>query len=260
MYFYKTKEELLKTKEIALPQKQLQAFILDLNTRLKMNKFHGYYFDRACAGNENMKSICDIWGTFTCQGRWDKDKCLYHPPHSINPYISREARIIFQTWNLDHNKERSRSIIPAIRTALRASCDNSYDCNRFDDGRGRNVENGKICRPLNGQIVAFSSEIVLGGQSVVLMNQNANTQKIVAHDRNVVDANTKDQNVTFVSRDQKVENQNVKNAVPLGNVNLDVKAIYDDLFTVANLKLVHIVCHDKGAHGTRIAGPYFVLN
>lgn len=250
MYFYKTKEELLKTNEIALPQKQLQALILDLHTRLKMNKFHGYYFDRACAGNENMKSICDIWGTFTCQGRWDKDKCLYHPPHSINPYVSREARIIFQTWNLDHNKERSRSIIPAIRTALCACRSDSYDCHRFDDGRGRNVENGKICRPLNGQVVVFRSEEAL---DVVLVRQNESKKKIVVHDQGEVVENTKNQNVTYISRDQ-----NVKSVVPFGNVNLDVNAIYEDLFTVANLKLVHIVCHDKGAHSTRLAGPYFV--
>lgn len=260
MYFYKTKEELLKTNEIALPQKQLQALILDLNTRLKMNKFHGYYFDRACAGNENMKSICDIWGTFTCQGRWDKDKCLYHPPHSINPYVSREARIIFQTWNLDHNKERSRSITPAIRSALRACGADSYDYHRFVDGRGRNVENGKICGPLKGQIVLFGSDKVLDGQNVILVRQNENKEKIVVRDRDEIDENIKDQIVTYVSRDQNVENQNVKGIVSFGNVNLDVKAIYDDLFTVANLKLVHIVCHDKGAHGTRVAGPYFTSN
>lgn len=236
MYYYKTKEELLKTKEIALPQKQLQSLILDLHNRLKMNHFHGYYFDRACSGNENMKSICDIWGTFTCQGRWDKEKCLYHPAHSINPYVSREARIIFQTWNLDHNKERTRSIIPAIRSALRA-CGSACGCGDCtDDGCSRNEKNEKIRQSLNDQNV-------INGLNVV------HKDKV---DRNVID-----KNVSEVGCNIKNARRNI---IPIENLCLDVKGIYDDLFTTNNLKLVHIVCHDKGVHGTRKAGPYLVLN
>lgn len=233
MYYYKTKEELLKTKDIAIPQNQLQTLILDLHNRLKMNKFHGYYFDRACVGNENMKSICDVEGTFTCQGRWDKDKCLYHSAHSINPYISREARIIFQTWNLDHNKERSRSIIPAIRVALRASCGNNDDCVCSDNDCDRKIENGKVCRSLKGHIVPVN------GRNVVINGQNIGA--LIA--RNVVI----DQNV---ASDEKI--------IEDVNKRIDIKSIYDDLFTTSNLKLVHIVCHDKGAHGTRTAGPYLL--
>lgn len=29
---------------------------------------------------------------------------------------------------------------------------------------------------------------------------------------------------------------------------MDLFEIYDNLFTVKNLRLVHIVCHDKGSH------------
>lgn len=255
MYFYKTKQELLKANDIALPQKQLQSLILALKTRLELNKFHGYYFDRACAGNENMKSICDIRGTFTCQGRWDKDRCLYHPAHSINPYVSREARIIFQTWNLDHNKERSRSIIPAIRAALRTCGDRCRDRDRSDDGCRRNVENGKICRPLSVLVDTFNGKITPNGQKVDLFEQiHVKNDKISSDNRNVVNSD----------RENVVEDDNNvvfdKNVVADEKINLDVKTIYDDLFTLNNLKLVHIVCHDKGAHGTMKAGPYFVLN
>ncbi|KAJ8978256.1 hypothetical protein NQ317_012614 [Molorchus minor] len=182
MYFYKTKEELQKTKD--LPQAQLQSLINDLRHRLKLNKYHGCYFDRTRSGDENMKSICDRAGWFTCDGRWDKQWCLYNPPHRINPYSSREARIIFQTWNLDHGRERSRSIIPAIVGALRALGDPSAD-------------NGKV--------------------------------RTNFHDDNSI-----------------------------SKVSVDVKGIYNDLFTVNNLKFVHIVCHDKGAHITLKAGPYFI--
>lgn len=239
MYYYKTKEELLKTSDtIAVPQHQLQKLLLDLQTRLKSNKFHGYYFDRACSGDENMKSICDVRGTFTCEGRWDKEKCLYHPAHSINPYVSREARIIFQTWNLDHNKERTRSIIPAIRIALRACYGTDVDRDSAEDVRERIAVNGKIDRPLNG---LYDQQQILG--ELVMKQNNAN--RVVSIEKSIVDGDVDNGKV-------------VKVVIP--KFRLDVKGIYDDLFTTANLKLVHIVCHDKGAHGTRKAGPYFVVN
>lgn len=167
-YYYKTKEELLKTKDV--PQDNIIYLINELNTRLKNVKYFGCYFDRkASIGDTQLKSLCDQDGIFTCQGRWDKEMCLYTPAHQINPYTSREERIIFQTWNLDHLKERSRSIIPAIFESLR--------------------EDSKII-----------------------------TEK--------------------------------------GKTFIDVKSIFNDLFTTNNLKFVHIVCHDKGAHLTKTAGPY----
>lgn len=255
MYFYKTKDE-LKTNEIPLPQKQLQALILDLHNTLKMNKFHGYYFDRACAGNENMKSICDDRGTFICQGRWDKVNCLYQPAHSINPYVSREARIIFQTWNLDHNKERSRSIIPAILTALRVCGSINYNSMCSVDRCDRNFHNGDICRSLNGQQNIIHSENVLIGQNVIL-SSNKKKGKIVYN--NVFDCfNVK----RTTNPDQNSNGSEKVNSLitSFENVQLDVKGIYDDLFTTSNLRLVHIICHDKGAHKSMKAGPYVFLN
>ncbi|CAG9812597.1 unnamed protein product [Phaedon cochleariae] len=180
-YFYKTKDELNK-KDV--PRNALRELITELDSKLKLNKYLGYYFNRANAGDENMKSICDQNGNFQCQGRWDKEQCLYHPSHSINPYASREARIVFQTWNLDHNKERSRSIIPAVCAAL---------------------------------------------HSVGRLSGNDKVRKLLDH-------------VGDVHADKC----------------LDVKSIFNDLFTVNNLKFVHIVCHDKGAHVHAKAGPYLL--
>lgn len=169
-YYYKTKDELLKSKDI--PLARVMCLLNDLQSRLKTVRYFGCYFDRsACMGDGYLKSICDEKGEFACQGRWDKEVCLYNPIHKINPYTSREERIIFQTWNLDHLKERSRSVIPAIYQAL-------------------------------------------------------------------------------------------KNEVNYKNIELDsyidVKSIFNDLFTLKNLKFVHIVCHDKGAHFSKTAGPYFL--
>lgn len=156
-YYYKTRDELLRSNGV--PQTRTLALLDDLNCRLKNARFFGCYFDRSAPEGR----ICDGEGDFACQGRWDRDACLYGTAHRINPYTSREERIIFQTWNLDHQKERSRAVVPAIREALQ-------------------VEDGS----------------------------------------------------------------------------LDVKAIFGDLFTLKNLKFVHVVCHDKGAHFSKSAGPYLL--
>ncbi|ERL84705.1 hypothetical protein D910_02130 [Dendroctonus ponderosae] len=168
-YYYKTRDDLLHTTH--LPADKLNALLSDLQTKLKLNKYHGYLFDRhATAGNSNLKPLCNSIGMFYCDGRWDKEGCLYVPQHSINPYTSREERIIFQTWNLDHQIERSRSIIPTIRRSL--------------------LQMEKI----------------------------------------------------------------FDDSLP----SIDVKSIYNDLFTTNNLKIVHIVCHDKGAHVTKKVSSYLV--
>ncbi|XP_066139556.1 DNA fragmentation factor subunit beta [Euwallacea fornicatus] len=168
-YYYKTKEDLLHATH--LPADKLNALLTELQTKLKLNKYNGHLFDRhAAIGNSNLKPLCDSMGKFYCDGRWDKRACLYVPKHSINPYTSREERIIFQTWNLDHRIERSRSVIPNISKALLSV----------------------------GQMIYKEED------------------------------------------------------------SLDIKAIYNDLFTVANLRLVHIICHDKRAHVTRKAGSYLI--
>lgn len=167
-YYYKTKSDLREKKDV--PQDKLVYILNELQSRLKTVKYFGCYFDRnASIGDANLKSICNQNGDFTCQGRWDKDSCLYTPVHQINPYTSREERIIFQTWNLDHSKERSRSIVPAIVGALK---EDSKDIKFKDD------------------------------------------------------------------------------------TNINVKGIFNDLFSTRNLKFVHIVCHDKSAHFSKAAGPY----
>ncbi|XP_072395922.1 DNA fragmentation factor subunit beta [Diabrotica undecimpunctata] len=186
-YYYRTKDEIGNRKDV--PQTAVRELFLEIEARLKLNKYHGYYFNRANSGNsDDMKSICDRQGTFQCQGRWDKEQCLYSPTHSINPYLSRESRIIFQTWNLDHNKERSRSVIPAVCAALRSS-----------------------------HPAAAHAEIRRIHVDLDLAKKGKHR-----------------------------------------NVCLDIKGIYNDLFTLNNLKFVHIVCHDKGAHVSAKAGPYLL--
>lgn len=165
-YYYRTRDELsarVRTTggsggdRIVVLQMLLQA----LQKKLRAHRYNGGYLDRSATGER----LCDAGGEFVCGGRWDRERCTYAPPHAINPYASREERIVFGTWNLDHRIERTRSIVPAIVYLLRTFCE-----------------------------------------------ETTSARLNIIHKY------------------------------------VDVDTIYAHLFTTENLKLVHIVCHDKGAH------------
>ena len=58
-------------------------------------------------------------GLFWCEGRYDQTSCRFNSRHTINPYQSYEARILFSTWNLDHLVERSRTVVPGLVRAVK---------------------------------------------------------------------------------------------------------------------------------------------
>ena len=156
-YFYKTREELRKLSKTRLKKGQqfeyLEEFLRELQTKLKDYSYFGCFFDRTFQDKDTrLRSICDSNGVFMCEGLWNKEGCLYVPVHMINPYMNREQRLLFQMWNLDHQIERSRTIIPAVLSVIEK------------------------------------------------------------------------------------------------NFDIDTELVFDDLFTLNNLKLVHIICHDKGSH------------
>lgn len=122
-------------------------------------------------------SLCDAHGEFRCHGSWNIDACKY-AGHRINPYASRENVVLFQVWNLDHQIEITRSVIPSLLA----------DVMRIAEGRA-------ICRK---------------------HNKPAKTVSIVKY--------------------------------------------FLELFTMHNLKLVHIVCHDKGCHSLRSTGTIICVN
>lgn len=64
---------------------------------LKEKDYFGSYFVRH---GDNTTRLCCEKGWFECQGKYNMDVCIKH--HKINPYGSKESRILFSTWNLDH--------------------------------------------------------------------------------------------------------------------------------------------------------------
>ncbi|XP_028266524.1 DNA fragmentation factor subunit beta [Parambassis ranga] len=93
---------------------------------LKAAKYNGCYFDRM---EKEPDRLCTKEGWFTCQGSYDQTVCP--SLHSINPYSSRESRIIFSTWNLDHRVEKKRTIIPALVDALQNHKSTDVNLNYF---------------------------------------------------------------------------------------------------------------------------------
>lgn len=85
--------------------KHLDQVFNEFYAGLKRDDFFGGYFDRL---DQSGKSLCDKMGEFSCQGLWNKDACSYignelvNSDHKINPYASKESRVIFSMWNLDH--------------------------------------------------------------------------------------------------------------------------------------------------------------
>ncbi|XP_008411318.1 DNA fragmentation factor subunit beta [Poecilia reticulata] len=93
---------------------------------LKNEKYNGKYFDRT---EKESGRLCTKEGWFTCQGSFEQKLC--QSLHSINPYGSRESRIVFSTWNLDHRIEKKRAIIPALLEALQTHKTADINLNYF---------------------------------------------------------------------------------------------------------------------------------
>ncbi|KAG7226932.1 hypothetical protein INR49_022227 [Caranx melampygus] len=94
----KVKAELLKTTS-------------SLAEMLRADRYNGSYFSRT---EKERDRLCT--GRGGSPGSFDQSMC--ESLHSINPYGSRESRIVFSTWNLDHRIEKKRTIIPALLEAL----------------------------------------------------------------------------------------------------------------------------------------------
>lgn len=116
-------------------------------------------------------SLCNELGEFRCYGIWSDDVCKYET-HLINPYASRENVILFQVWNLDHQIEITRTIIPSI--------------------------------------LADAKRIAIDAAMCEKHKRTAKSVSIIKY--------------------------------------------FKELFTVDNLRLVHIVCHDKAAHPLKSNG------
>ncbi|XP_049280683.1 DNA fragmentation factor subunit beta [Anopheles funestus] len=208
-YFYKTKDELTKCSMYrASPMaRELIDEMLELFRQLLVGfDYFSCMFDRSCQRRLELKpdntddadepdaqrippkrlkllvqnslgsncqidrynvALCSEMGDFRCMGVWKDERCRY-VSHRINPYASRENLILFQVWNLDHQIEISRTVLPSILDNVERMVSRESDA---------------ICK---------------------LHRRKGKTLSVITY--------------------------------------------FLELFTLSNLKLVHIVCHDKTVH------------
>uniref|UniRef100_A0A182VTZ2 CIDE-N domain-containing protein n=1 Tax=Anopheles minimus TaxID=112268 RepID=A0A182VTZ2_9DIPT len=207
-YFYKTKDELTKCSMYrASPMaRELIDEMLELFRQLLVGfDYFSCMFDRSCQRRLEVKpdstdadepdaqrippkrlkllvqnslgsncqidrynaALCSELGDFRCMGVWKDERCRY-VSHRINPYASRENLILFQVWNLDHQIEISRTVLPSILDNVERMVSREGDA---------------ICK---------------------LHRRKGKTLSVITY--------------------------------------------FLELFTLSNLKLVHIVCHDKTVH------------
>lgn len=69
-------------------------------------------------------SLCTDLGDFYCQGTYSDKSNDCALQHTINPYASRENLILFQVWNLDHQIELCRTILPSLLANVKDLVDN----------------------------------------------------------------------------------------------------------------------------------------
>ncbi|KAK3895155.1 hypothetical protein Pcinc_001121 [Petrolisthes cinctipes] len=110
-YFQHTRQELLADTPHDHPH--ITNAITFFRHHLHKTRHNSSYFDRSASDSER---LCDDKGFFSCEGPYDQHTCP--SLHFINPYTSREARIIFSTWNLDHVIEKSRTVLPTLKASL----------------------------------------------------------------------------------------------------------------------------------------------
>ncbi|XP_030377310.1 DNA fragmentation factor subunit beta [Scaptodrosophila lebanonensis] len=91
---------------VSVPNKRLRQIIKDYTVRHQIL-------------DEWSVSLCTNLGDFYCQGAYSDNGNNCALQHTINPYASRENLILFQVWNLDHQIELSRTILPALVANVR---------------------------------------------------------------------------------------------------------------------------------------------
>ena len=78
-------------------RKKLLAILDNFRAELKTVHHFEDIFDRSSDADCR---ICDEEGWFHCEGPYNENSCRKY--HTINPYATRDCRVFFKTWNLDH--------------------------------------------------------------------------------------------------------------------------------------------------------------
>ncbi|EDO49838.1 predicted protein [Nematostella vectensis] len=107
--YFSTAKEYIEKEGSKRSKPLLLAALSNFQQQLKKDHYFGSYFVRSACESQR---LCCSDGWFNCMGKFDSSHCT--KLHKINPYGSKEGRVLFSTWNLDHVIEKSREILPSM--------------------------------------------------------------------------------------------------------------------------------------------------
>ncbi|XP_078050788.1 DNA fragmentation factor-related protein 4 [Augochlora pura] len=231
-YLYKTIEQIKSSETFAndhRARKQLLYAIAFFKMQLKQDHYFGHYFDRTRAAIEPGDSV-DERDSATC---YDHCPCrlnelensayfrLFGTTSCVDGAAKKKAKL--NSRSEEEEEEVAEEDCPyTVRTKERQPC--VAMCDRKGEFRCSGVWNADSCSYGDRhKINPYRSR-----EELILFSTWNFDHKI-------------ERSRTLVPQLLKLLSQGVAKEE-------DILELYDNLFTAKNLRLVHIVCHDKGAH------------
>ncbi|XP_015430361.1 PREDICTED: DNA fragmentation factor subunit beta [Dufourea novaeangliae] len=229
-YLYKTIDQIKSSETFAndhTARKQLLYAIAFFKMQLKEDHYFGYYFDRSRATIASTESVDER----------DSSTCYDHCPCRLSRLDDSTYFRLFGATHLscvDGPMKRSNSNSRTeeedaendcpykVRTKERATC--VAICDNKGEFRCGGVWNADNC--------AYGDRHRINpyrSREELILFSTWNLDHVIERSR------------TLIPQFLKLSSQGSAREE-------DIFALYDNLFTVKNLRLVHIVCHDKGTH------------
>ncbi|XP_033335288.2 DNA fragmentation factor-related protein 4 [Megalopta genalis] len=230
-YLYKTIDQIKSSETFAndhRARKQLLYAITFFKMQLKQDHYFGHYFDRTraaieSAGNVDERDSATCYEHCPCRLSQLEDSAYFRlfgttDASCVDGAAKKKAKL-----NSRSEEEEAQDDCPyVIRTKERQPC--VAICDRKGEFRCSGVWNADICAYGDRhRINPYRSR-----EELVLFSTWNFDHKI-------------ERSRTLVPQLLQLLSQGVAK-------DEDILELYDNLFTAKNLRLVHIVCHDKGAH------------
>ncbi|XP_072758881.1 DNA fragmentation factor subunit beta [Anoplolepis gracilipes] len=241
-YLYKTIEQ-IKCSDVYMNDRKARQHLLRtiafFKVQLKEDHYFGYYFDRSKAKTGDSKDDNDETDS--------SNRCYEHCPCNSG-HISDETYLDQQYLRLQSSDITTTDSIEIDET----------DARRLVDSEKKNA-NDEILESCPYRVKPRGKQIALCDEKGEFKCEGRwNTNVGCAYnDRHKINPYKSKEELALFSTwnlDHKIERSRtlVPRLLQLSQQDTineqDIYDCYDNLFTVKNLRLVHIVCHDKGSH------------
>ncbi|XP_076163370.1 DNA fragmentation factor-related protein 4 isoform X2 [Ptiloglossa arizonensis] len=241
-YLYKTIDQIKSSDTFAndrSARKQLLCAIAFFKMQLKEDHYFGYYFDRSRAKIHSTESVDEA----------DSSTCYDHCPCRLNRLDDSTYFRLFGTCDrscVDGPTKKSTERNSNVRSRTEKDEDEKKEPVEEEDGCPYRIRTNRrescvaICDP-KGEFRCdgvWNADVCAYGQRHRINPYRSREELILFSTWNF---------------DHKIERSRmlVPQLLKLSAETIseeDILEFYDNLFTSKNLRLVHIVCHDKGSH------------